>query len=292
MDWGMALVKSTSAARGRDGNPAADGGSPLTASDEQQSLVVIATDSDAIAGSARGTPAYMAPEQIFGLVDEIDERTDVFGLGGILCEILLGEPPNNQRTLAGVGTPGVDRESPTDSRLWAQLPPELARIARKALAPKRENRHRSVAALRDDLEQFLQGGGWLETRDFEDGEAIVAEGEAGDTAYIVESGSCDVFKLIGGQRTRLRRLGPGDVFGEMAIFTGGIRTASVIAAGPVTVKVITGTSLTQELDQNPWISAFVRSLARLVRDSEAREERASQVPPQPPAPRGAGPARD
>ena len=43
--------------------------------------------------SVLGTPAYMPPEQAIGAVDQIDARSDVFGLGAILAVILTGQPP-------------------------------------------------------------------------------------------------------------------------------------------------------------------------------------------------------
>jgi serine/threonine protein kinase/tetratricopeptide (TPR) repeat protein len=51
------------------------------------------TGSNTLMGSVMGTPAYMPPEQALGKVDRLDERSDVFGLGAILCEILTGRPP-------------------------------------------------------------------------------------------------------------------------------------------------------------------------------------------------------
>lgn len=282
MDWGMALVRSEQPATPLAPNneaAAAASSEPGVDWEQTDSLVTTAIHLEGRAGQARGTPAYMAPEQVFGLVDEIDERTDVFGVGGVLCEILLGEPPNNQRTLVGSGTPGRHWRAPTESPLWPQLPPELCRIASKALAPKREDRYPSIAALRQDLEQFLEGGGWFETRIYRTGETIVTEGEAGDTAYIIERGTCDVFRVIDGQRTLVRRLSAGAVFGEMAVFSGGVRTATVVAVDEVTLKLITGASLNRELDRNPWVGAFVRSLARVLRETESRGPPPSSEPP-------------
>jgi CRP-like cAMP-binding protein len=86
-----------------------------------------------------------------------------------------------------------------------------------------------------------------------------------------------VFRNIDGQRALIRRLEPGDVFGEMAVFSGGTRTATVAAVDEVTVKLITGASLNRELDRNPWVAAFVRSLARMLRETEERSSR----PPRP-----------
>ena len=54
------------------------------------------------AGSVLGTPGYMCPEQALGEVDRLDARSDVFGLGAILCEVLTGKPPYAGRSLEEV----------------------------------------------------------------------------------------------------------------------------------------------------------------------------------------------
>jgi len=84
MDWGLAKVLAE-----RD----ADGGEP-----EAAPVTEVESDRDADgsrtrAGSVLGTPAYMPPEQAIGAIDQVDQRSDVFGLGAILCAILTGQPP-------------------------------------------------------------------------------------------------------------------------------------------------------------------------------------------------------
>src|SRR5436309_3289279 len=51
-----------------------------------------ATPNETAAGVAKGTVAYMAPEQARGEKDKIGPHSDVFGLGGILCRMLTGNP--------------------------------------------------------------------------------------------------------------------------------------------------------------------------------------------------------
>ncbi len=62
--------------------------------------VALAADTDrgeTIEGQVLGTPAYMSPEQAEGRWDSVDRRTDIYGLGAILYEILAGQPPLRRR---------------------------------------------------------------------------------------------------------------------------------------------------------------------------------------------------
>ena len=269
MDWGIALLKSRQLEAGK----APHASRPFSIEDveraERDSLIRVAVPDDG-SEPLRGTPTYMAPEQLWGRTHEIGPATDVFGLGGILCEVLTGRPPNDRDSLASLSLSREAVPLPEHNELWTRLPPELRRIARKALAAAREDRHPDVAAFRADLEQYMRGGGWFATRHYAAGEQIVTEGEPGDTAYIIEHGFCRVYKNVGGERELIRTLGPGDVFGEISVFAPGPRTATIEALDEVKVKLIDGESLKRELDQNPMLGAFVRSLATIFRETDAK----------------------
>jgi serine/threonine-protein kinase len=97
MDWGLAKVLAPkSQAAEAAAPPEAPVGNPPQQVRRVQSGGRDATeqvDAATHAGRVLGTPAYMAPEQARGEIDQLDERCDVFGLGAILCEILTGQPP-------------------------------------------------------------------------------------------------------------------------------------------------------------------------------------------------------
>jgi PAS domain S-box-containing protein len=98
-------------------------------------------------GERLGTPAFMAPEQALGSIDEIDERTDVYGLAAILYDILTGRPPFYGDDVVAVMN-AVAREQPTPpSEVVPGVPPELEHICLRGLAKQREQRWQSVTEL-------------------------------------------------------------------------------------------------------------------------------------------------
>ncbi len=76
--------------------------------------------------------------------------------------------------------------------------------------------------------------------------------------------------MLDGVEVPLRELGPGDVFGETAVFTSKPRSASVRALEPTAVRIVTREALERELDRNPWMGAFVRAVAERFREADEK----------------------
>lgn len=140
MDWGQAIAV-----------PAANADSAL-----QTRVFAMPRDK---APNPAGTPAYMAPEQTHITANETGPWTDVYLLGGILRELLTGEPPHPQLKGGDAfrhAASGV-LPSPKEYAPDRNIPDELSALCVRAMARKPEDRMQSAGEFAAALESYLSG---------------------------------------------------------------------------------------------------------------------------------------
>jgi serine/threonine protein kinase len=119
----------------------------------------LALDDRQTAGSEKGiysgTPWYMSPEQAAGTAHRIDGRTDVYGLGVVLYEMLTGHVPFRARNLQELMRQVRDDEPQPPRQLVRDIPPELERVCLKALAKEQRDRYTTVGDFADDLRRVI-----------------------------------------------------------------------------------------------------------------------------------------
>jgi tetratricopeptide (TPR) repeat protein/predicted Ser/Thr protein kinase len=104
-----------------------------------------------------GTPAFMAPEQAAGKVRSLDRRTDVYGLGATLYDVLAGRPPFSGDSALEILHQVSHQEAPPLRSVDPTIPLDLEAIVMKCLEKDPVARYASAKALGEDLQRFLDG---------------------------------------------------------------------------------------------------------------------------------------
>jgi PAS domain S-box-containing protein len=107
-------------------------------------------------GETLGTPASMAPEQAAGLHDQVDHRTDIYGLGALLYEILTGRQPFTGATTMEVLRRVLGEEPAPPRDHHPDVPPGLEAVCLRALAKKPADRYAAAMEVASAVQQWQE----------------------------------------------------------------------------------------------------------------------------------------
>jgi serine/threonine-protein kinase len=145
LDWGLAKLLSEQ----RGVSP------PVAEADTWVSVSLDGSHDETVQGQVLGTPAYMAPEQAEGWLDQLGPATDVYGLGAILYEVLTGQPPFSGGPMHEVLRRVAREEPPRPRQHVPETPAALEAVCLKALARKPAQRYATARELATEVEQWL-----------------------------------------------------------------------------------------------------------------------------------------
>jgi eukaryotic-like serine/threonine-protein kinase len=113
------------------------------------------TGTATMAGTVVGTAQYLSPEQ--GRGEAADERSDIYSVGCLLYELLVGEPPFTGDSMVGIVFQHISEPPTPPSDANPEISADIDAIVLKALGKNPEDRYQSAAEMKADVESILNG---------------------------------------------------------------------------------------------------------------------------------------
>jgi CRP-like cAMP-binding protein len=102
---------------------------------------------------------------------------------------------------------------------------------------------------------------------YKDGEVIIRQGESGNCMYVIQSGEVEVLRHRDGDEVQLAIRREGDFFGEMALFSRKVRSATIRALGEARVLTVDRKNLLNSIQKDPSLAfRIIETLSKRIRD--------------------------
>jgi CRP/FNR family transcriptional regulator, cyclic AMP receptor protein len=108
---------------------------------------------------------------------------------------------------------------------------------------------------------------------YKDGAVIVRERDPGDCMYVIQAGRVEVVHEEGGRERKFAVISEGGFFGEMAIFEGEVRSATVRALGDARVLKVDKKALLRRIKEDPLLAMnLLKALSARLREARNEQE--------------------
>lgn len=224
-----------------------------------------------------GTPLYMSPEQTLSR-SELGPTSDIFSVGVVIYELLTGQKPFAAPTVEEIIERVRTLAPPAVHELNPDIPLRLSGIIQRMMQKAPGDRHQSAHEVLNDIQAAQTSGQAFPLWEIPAGQVIFHEGDPGDFTIRIKSGRVEISKQNQGTRVVLAELGPGDVLGELSVFSNMPRTATATTLEDTAVYLMRNSEVNAELDKlSPWVSQMISALSKRFGELNKRVMEAESV---------------
>lgn len=208
-----------------------------------------------------GTPLYMSPEQTHSR-SGLGPTSDIYSIGVVVYELLTGQRPFAAPEIGDIVEHVRTLVPPPVHELNPDIPLRLSHIIQKMMQKAPGDRHQSAREVLNDIQAAQTSGQAFPEWEISAGQVIFQEGDPGDFTIRIKSGKVEVSKQNQGTSKVIAELGPGDVLGELSVFSNIPRTATATALEDTVLYLMRSEEVNAEMEKlSPWVSQMITALS-------------------------------